>query len=439
MSFYQTVLWQIGHAADVMNLDKGCRVIIERPHREITFSIPLVRDNGEVEVLEGFRVQHNNWLGPYKGGIRFHPDVNMDEVKALATAMTFKSAINNIEFGGGKGGIKLDPSRYSQSELKHISHRYASELAPFIGPDVDVPAPDMNTNEQIMAWMVDAIQMTQPMDKRFDYRRCFTGKSPKIGGTLGRSEATGRGLAYCVEQWAKQSGFNLAGAAFFVQGFGNVGSFASLILQEEYGMKLVAAEDVFGAIYEKNGIDVKALIAYAASTAKSIVGYPKAQALTHEEFFRTTADIFLPCAMENQITGETAKMLKVRLVAEGANGPSDLDGDAVMLSNGIDVIPDILCNSGGVTVSYFEWVQNKYSYKWSLNEVRSKLREISLPATIAFARLLCVIIPTPARLRTSLPRKRCMNTIRCREFIPNNANHFIPSAPKRRFLNWKID
>jgi glutamate dehydrogenase (NAD(P)+) len=317
-------------------------------------------------------VQHNNVLGPFKGGLRYHPAVDIDEVRALATWMTWKSAIADIPFGGAKGGIQCDPSKYSRSELERLTRRFAFALGSNIGPEYDIPAPDVNTNAQTMAWILDTyLSMMSPQERN----RCVhvvTGKPVEAGGSLGRDKATGQGVVYCIEQWAKDRRFNLSKATYFVQGFGNVGSWTAKLLKP-LGATLVAAEDHTGAIANAAGIDPEALSVHVAAHGGGVAGFPGAKAVDHKTFMATQADIFVPAALESQITKGTAPLLNVRLVAEGANGPTDLDGDRILTEKKIDLVPDVLCNAGGVIVSYFEWLQNKRSESWDLKEVDAKL------------------------------------------------------------------
>jgi glutamate dehydrogenase (NAD(P)+) len=373
MSLYDNVRRQFGKAADLMQLDREIRKILGRTTNEIEVTFPVKMDDGRIEMFTGYRVQHNNALGPFKGGLRYHPSVDIDEVRALATWMTWKSAIINIPFGGAKGGIQLDPSSCSLRELERITRRFTFALGNNIGPEYDIPAPDVNTNPQIMAWIVDTYLSTIPPHERQASVHVITGKPVELGGSLGRDKATGQGVVFTIEQWAKDNSFDLNGATYTVQGFGNVGSWAARLLKP-HGSKLVAVEDVTGAILNSKGIDPDELAEYVKQHG-GVSGYPGGAPLDHDAFLRTKADIFIPAAMENQITADTAPLLNVRLVAEGANGPTDPEGDLVLESRGIDVIPDILCNSGGVIVSYFEWLQNKRSEFWDLEEVDAKLHK----------------------------------------------------------------
>ena len=371
-SVYDNVVWQFNKAADLMKLDLDIRKILAKTTNEVIVNFPVKMDDGRIEIFTGYRVQHNNVLGPYKGGLRFHPAVDIDEVRALATWMTWKGALTYIPFGGAKGGIQLDPYKYSFSELERITRRFTFALGNNIGPEYDIPAPDVNTNPQIMAWILDTFVSTMPAHERQACIHVVTGKPIESGGSVGRDKATGQGVVYTIEQWAKDKNFDLSKATYTVQGFGNVGSWTALLLKP-HGAKLIAAEDASGAISNPAGIDPEELVAYAKKNKGLIGGYPKAKAIERKALLQTKADIFVPAALENQITADTAPMLDVKLVAEGANGPTDPDGDRVLEQRGIDVIPDILCNAGGVVVSYFEWLQNKRSEFWELEEVDTKL------------------------------------------------------------------
>ena len=373
-SVYDNVTRQFNKAADLVNLDPDIRKILGMTTNEITVHFPVRMDDGRIEMFTGYRVQHNNALGPFKGGLRFHPSVDIDEVRALATWMTWKSAITNIPFGGAKGGIQLDPFKYSISELERITRRFTFALGNNIGPEYDIPAPDVNTNPQIMAWIMDTYLSTMPPNERQRCTHVVTGKPIESGGSVGRDKATGQGVVFTIEEWAKDHGFSLDGATYLVQGFGNVGSWAARILKQK-GSKLVAVENVSGAILNLKSIDPDELINYAKNNGGLISGYPNAEPIEHDILLQTQADIFIPAAMENQITADTAAWISVKLVAEGANGPTDPDGDMNLRERGIDVIPDILCNSGGVIVSYFEWLQNKRSEFWELEEIDCKLHK----------------------------------------------------------------
>jgi len=372
-SLYSNVIEQFNKAANLMDLDPDIREILQATTNEIIVHFPVKMDDGRIEMFTGYRVQHNDVLGPYKGGLRYHPMVDIDEVRSLATWMTWKGAITDIPFGGAKGGIQLDPSKYSFSELERITRRFTFALGNNIGPEYDIPAPDVNTNAQIMAWILDTYLSTMPPHERQRCTHVVTGKPIEAGGSQGRDKATGQGVVYTIEAWAKDQNFDIGNATYIIQGFGNVGSWAARLLKAQ-GSKLLAVEDVSGAITNAEGIDADELTDYVIKYG-GVKGYSKAEDIDHETFMRTTADIFIPAAMEKQITAETAPWLNVKLVAEGANGPTDIEGDKILQERGIDLIPDILCNSGGVIVSYFEWLQNKRSEFWDLEEVDTKLQK----------------------------------------------------------------
>jgi glutamate dehydrogenase (NAD(P)+) len=377
-SLYQNVMQQFDRAADRMDLDPNIRKILAKTMNEIRVNFPVIMDDGRIEMFTAYRIQHNNALGPFKGGLRYHPSVHTDEVRALAAWMTWKTAVANIPLGGAKGGIQIDPSKYSATEIERITRRFTFALGNTIGPEYDIPAPDVNTNAQIMAWILDTYLSTMPPQER---QRCFhvvTGKPIESGGSQGREKATGQGVVYLIERWAEDTGLDLSQTTYFVQGYGNVGSWAARLM-EPHGAKLLAVEDHTGAISNPEGLDAQDLSDYVLEQG-GVAGYAKAEAMDHETFFKTKADIFIPAALESQITADTAPLLDVKLVAEGANGPTDIEGDQILLEKGIHLIPDILCNAGGVIVSYFEWLQNKRSEFWDLEEVDRKLHRIMLQA-----------------------------------------------------------
>jgi glutamate dehydrogenase (NAD(P)+) len=377
-SVFENVTRQFEKAADLMGLDPDVRRILSKTTNEIVVNFPVKMDDGRIEVFTGYRVQHSNVLGPFKGGLRYHPAVNIDEVRALAAWMTWKTAVANIPLGGAKGGIRLDPSQYSQREIERITRRFTFALGNNIGPEFDIPAPDVNTNAQIMAWFLDTYLSTMPPQFRQSSFHVVTGKPVESGGSVGREKATGQGVVYCIQRWAKDADFDLGDSTYFVQGFGNVGSWAARLVKP-LGATLLAVEDHTGAIYNPAGIDADDLADYVHAK-KGVAGYPGAEPVDHETFMRTRADIFIPAALENQITGVTAPWLDVRLIAEGANGPTDPEGDLILQEKGIDLLPDILANAGGVIVSYFEWLQNKRSEFWELEEVDGKLYRLMMQA-----------------------------------------------------------
>jgi glutamate dehydrogenase (NAD(P)+) len=368
---YEIAQAQLDKAAKALHLDPEIHTILLQPKNELIINFPVRMDDGSYKLFKGYRVQHNNILGPYKGGIRFHPDVHLNECKALASWMTWKCALMEIPFGGAKGGIKFDPTKHSRTELERITRRFTHALGGNIGPDYDIPAPDMGTNSQIMVWMMDTYMNSGDQKDKNRLRGVVTGKSITSGGSQGREKATGQGLVHVVQEWARETNFSLDGSTFAVQGFGNVGSHAARILSR-LGSTLVAVQDHTGAIASSEGLNPRRLAEYVQKNG-GVKGYPGGHPTEKEAFFATECDIMIPAALENQITAETAPLLKCRLVVEGANGPTDLDGDAILQQKGIDLLPDILANAGGVTVSYFEWLQNKRAESWSLEDVDAKL------------------------------------------------------------------
>src|ERR1700677_1638379 len=343
-------------AAQKLNLDEGLWKVLQSPSREIIVHIPVMMDDGHLEVFTGFRVQHSIARGPAKGGLRYAPDVNLDEVRALASWMTWKCAVVNIPFGGAKGGIICDPHKMSQGELERMTRRYTAELFDFIGPEKDVPAPDVNTNEQTMAWIMD----TFSMHSRQTVTAVVTGKPINIGGSRGRREATGRGIMIVCDEAVKKLGMATESTRVIVQGFGNVGSNAALLMSQA-GYKVTGIIEVTGSLYNKNGIDVKALSEYRQKHG-TLAGFPEAEAAGAAELLVTDCDILIPAATENQITSRNADRIKCKILAEGANGPTTASADEILADKGVFVIPDILCNAGGVTTSYFEWVQDRQGY-----------------------------------------------------------------------------
>ncbi|KAA3659225.1 MAG: Glu/Leu/Phe/Val dehydrogenase [Chloroflexi bacterium] len=378
VSVFENVTQQFNKAADLMELEPNIRKILATTQNEVIVNFPVKMDDRRVEVFTGYRVQHNDVVGPYKGGLRYHPAVDIDEVRALAAWMTWKTAVVNIPLGGAKGGIRIDPSHYSFSELERITRRFTFALGSNIGPEFDIPAPDVNTNAQIMAWILDTFISMMPPQERHRNMHVVTGKPIESGGSVGRVKATGQGVIFSIEKWAEDHQFDLNGATYFVQGFGNVGSWASRLLKP-HGSLLLAVEDATGAIYNADGLDADALADYVQANG-GVAGYPGAASVDHETFMRTQADIFIPAALENQITAVSAPWLNVKLIAEGANGPTNPDGDRIIQEKGIALLPDILCNAGGVVVSYFEWLQNKRSEYWDLETVDSKLKNRMLCA-----------------------------------------------------------
>jgi glutamate dehydrogenase (NAD(P)+) len=363
----------VNKAADYIGSDQNIRKILERTTNEIVVNFPVKMDDDRIEMFTGYRVQHNDVLGPFQGGLRFHQGIGIDEVRALARCMTYKAALVDLPLGGASGGIQFDPSKYTLKEVERITRRFTFALGDNIGPEYDIPSLDVNTNPQIMAWILDTYLSTMSPRKRLACIHVVTGKPVESGGSLGRNKATGEGVAFLIEQWAKDKGFNLDGVTYIVQGFGNVGSWTARLLKSS-GLKLVAVEDFTGAIFNSEGIDPDQLSKHVRMN-RAVKGYPNSKPIDHNSFLSTEADLFIPCALENQITADTAPLLNVKLVAEGANSPTDPEGDAILQKKGIDVIPDILCNAGGVIVSYFEWLQNKRSEFWDLEEVDGKLHK----------------------------------------------------------------
>ena len=361
-------------AAQKLNLDEGLWKVLQYPNRELIVHIPVSMDNGKLEVFTGFRVQHSIARGPAKGGIRYAPDVTLDEVRALASWMTWKCAIVNIPFGGAKGGVICDPHKMSMGELERMTRRYTAELIEFIGPEKDVPAPDVNTNEQVMAWMMD----TYSMHMRQTVTAVVTGKPINIGGSRGRREATGRGIMIVCDEAVKKLGLKPKDTRVIVQGFGNVGSNAARLMAQA-GYKVIGVIEVDGALYKKNGIDVEALWKHRERT-KGIAGFTEADSADAAELMLTECEILVPAATENQITSRNADRVKCRILAEGANGPTTAAADEILAQKGVFVIPDILCNAGGVTTSYFEWVQDRQGYFWKESVVNEQLEELMVSA-----------------------------------------------------------
>jgi glutamate dehydrogenase (NAD(P)+) len=366
-SIFNAMLQEFDGAARLLGLDAGIWKILTNPKRQIIVSCPIQMDNGEIEVFTGYRVQYNITLGPAKGGIRYHPDVSLDEVTALAAWMTWKCAVAHIPFGGGKGGIVCDPTRMSRRELEALTRRYVAEIVDAIGPEKDVPAPDVNTNDQIMAWVMD----TYSMHVGHTSTAVVTGKPIEMGGSLGRREATGRGVMIVTREAAKHLGLDIEGATVAVQGFGNVGSVSADLLAK-LGAKIVAVTDWKGGVYNAAGLDIPAMLEYSKQH-KTIDGFPGGEALDNDMLFELDVDVLVPAALENQITEENAPRIRAKIVAEGANGPTTPEAHRSLHERGVFVIPDILANSGGVTTSYFEWVQDRHGYFWTEREVNERL------------------------------------------------------------------
>lgn len=371
---YDNVMQQFNHAADVMGLDDGIRKILSATNNEIVVHFPVKMDDGRIEVFTGYRVQHNNALGPYKGGLRYHPTVDIDAARALAIWMTWKTALAGLPYGGGKGGIEIDPKNYSQAELERITRRFTYSLGDNIGPDLDIPAPDVNTNPQTMAWIADTFVSTKSPATRHLNLHVVTGKPVGSGGLEGRDRATGFGVVVTIKSWAKLKGKELAGKKYIVQGFGNVGYWAAHFLKKE-GAILVGVQDASASIYNESGIDPEALIDHCKGNSGMIAGFTGAELMDGSHFFELDCDIVIPAALGNQITAENAPFIKAELIAEGANGPTNVDAEPILFAKGIDVIPDILCNSGGVIGSYYEWLQNKRSENWKIEAVLEMIED----------------------------------------------------------------
>ncbi len=367
---FESMMQRFDEAAGRLNLDPNIYKILRWPNREITLYIPVMMDDGNYQVFTGYRVQHNFARGPAKGGLRYSPDVSLDEVRALAAWMTWKCAVVNIPFGGAKGGIICDPREMSPIELERLTRRYTAELLDFIGPEKDVPAPDMNTNEQVMAWMMD----TYSMHARHTVTAVVTGKPIEIGGSRGRKEATGRGLLFVCNEACKKFGFRINDTRVVIQGAGNVGGTAALLMHQE-GYKVIGIADITGSLFNSRGLDVPGLLAYLKEH-KTVEGYSEAEHISTADLLELECEILLPAATENQITKQNADRIRCRILAEGANGPTTADADEIVSAKNIFVIPDILANAGGVTVSYFEWVQDRMGFFWNENTVNTRLHEI---------------------------------------------------------------
>ncbi len=370
---YENMLAVLDEAASRLGLKEADYITLRYPEREMIVSIPVRMDNGEMKVFEGYRVQHNSARGPYKGGIRFHQNSDLDEVKALAAWMSFKCAIVNIPYGGAKGGIKVDPSKLSRDELIRLTRRYTTRILPIIGPDQDIPAPDVNTNGEVMGWIMD----TYSMFKGHSVPGVVTGKPIEIGGSIGRTEATGRGVTIITRQCLEHLGMSYENSAYATQGMGNVGGTAAQILYDK-GCKIVAVSDYSGGVYNENGLDIPAIRTYLSDKTKALIDYVSddVKHISNDEVITCCCDVLIPAALENQITGENAAGVQAKVIIEAANGPTTVEADKILEEKGIVVVPDILANAGGVVVSYFEWVQNIQSMAWDLDEVNRTLKKI---------------------------------------------------------------
>ncbi len=383
---------QFDLAAERLNLDPGLRAVLREPRRALTVTFPVHMDDGSVKVFTGYRVQHNLGRGPAKGGIRYHQDVTIDEVKALAMWMTWKCAVVGIPYGGGKGGVVVDPKKLSKKELEALSRRFFTEISVLVGPERDIPAPDVNTTPQVMAWFMD----TYSMHQGYTVPAVVTGKPISIGGSEGRNEATARGCVFTIIDAAAHLGIDLGKATVVVQGFGNAGSIAAQLMEAE-GSKVIAVSDTGGAIVKQDGLDIGKVIAWKKEHG-TVVGFPGSTRISNAELLELECDVLIPAALENQITAANAANIKAKIVAEAANGPTTPEADEILYANGVFLIPDILANAGGVTVSYFEWVQDLNRDHWSEAVVNAKLKEIM---DRSFAEVLAMQQNAKVNMRTA--------------------------------------
>jgi len=367
---WATALSQLDEAAEFMGLEHGLREVFRQPKRILTVAIPVRMDDHHVQVFTGFRVHHSLARGPSKGGLRYHPDVSVDEVKALAMWMTWKCAVVGIPYGGAKGGVQVDPKQLSDGELERLTRRYASEILPFIGPERDIPAPDVNTDERIMAWIMD----TYSVNLGYSVPGVVTGKPVSIGGSQGRSGATSRGVVTVAMQALKQRGMEAEGRSVAIQGFGKVGGFAAQLFHDA-GFNVIGISDYNGGVFNARGLNPTALMRHK-DDAQTIAGYPGADAITNEELLTLDCDVLVPAAIEDQITEQNADAVRAKIVVEGANGPTTPEADHILNDRGVLIVPDVLANAGGVTVSYFEWVQDIQAYFWTEDEVNKRMREV---------------------------------------------------------------
>ncbi len=393
---FSVAVQQFNIAADALELEHDLRGVLSHCQRELTVHFPVEMDDGSVQVFAGHRVQHNSGPGPTKGGIRYHQNVNLSEVKALAMWMTWKCAVVGLPFGGAKGGVQVNPKLLSQNELQNLTRRYTAEIAPFIGPTVDIPAPDVNTNPQVMAWLMD----TYSMNVGYSVPGVTTGKPLVLGGSAGRNEATGRGCVYAIEEAAKHQGMDLGKSATVVQGYGNAGSVVARLMDED-GSRVVAVSDSRGGIYNKAGLDLAKVDRHKARTG-TVVGFAEAENVTNAELLELPCDILVPAALEAQITTSNADQISAMLIAEAANGPTTPEADRILYDKGVVILPDIFANAGGVTVSYFEWVQALQAFPWTEQQVNERLKEImqrSYAAVIETAQTHRVHLRTAALIR----------------------------------------
>ncbi len=389
---FEAMMSRFDRAAELLDLEPGLYKVLRHPEKQIIVSVPVLMDSGELEVFTGYRVLYNTSRGPAKGGIRFDMQVNLEEVKALAAWMTWKCAVVNLPFGGAKGGVICDPLKMSVNELERLTRRYTAGIMATLGPDSDVPAPDVNTNERVMAWVMD----TYSMHKQHTVTAVVTGKPVEMGGSLGRREATGRGCMIVTKEALRHLGMPIQGTTVGIQGFGNVGSVAAQLLVKE-GCKIIAVSDRTGGVYNAKGLDVESAIAYVKQH-KSLEGFKGGEAMTNDELLTMSVDVLVPAALENVITSKNATKVQARVICEGANGPTTAAADSILDEKGIFVIPDILANAGGVTVSYFEWVQDRGGYFWPEDVVNDRLREIM---TRSFADVLQLSKQHKVNMRTA--------------------------------------
>jgi glutamate dehydrogenase/leucine dehydrogenase len=410
---FETAKRQVDIVADLIGLDGGIREVLKHPKRELTVNFPVRMDDGSIRVFTGYRVQYNMARGPCKGGIRYHPQVTLDEVRALAAWMTWKCAVVNIPYGGAKGGVICDPKHMSKVELEHLTRRYASEISPLIGPEMDIPAPDVYTDSQTMSWIMD----TYSMQKGYSVPGVVTGKPIALGGSEGRGEATGRGCAYTIREAAKDAGVRVKGATVAVQGYGNAGSVAANLLHADQGAVIVAVSDSKGGIFKADGLNPHSVEEYKAKTG-SVVGFPGSKAISNEEVLEAKVDILVPAALENQITGKNADKIQAKMVAEAANGPTLPEADTILFQKKVTVLPDILANAGGVTVSYFEWAQDIQGFFWPLEEVNQRLERVMVRS---YADVHKVAVEKKVHNRTAayvLAIQRVVDAIKTRGFYP---------------------
>lgn len=369
-NIWEITLSRLDEIMDLLKLSYGIKEYLRTPRKSVEVAVPVKMESGDVRIFTGYRIQHNTNRGPAKGGVRYHPEVNLNEMKALAMLMTWKCAVVNIPFGGAKGGVAVDPEKLSEKELENLTRRYIFELIPIIGPQKDIPAPDVGTNQKVMAWIMD----TYSLDRGYMVPGVVTGKPIELGGSQGREDATARGCVYTILSALKTMNIDTTDLDVVIQGFGNVGSNAAKILYD-LGFRIIALSDVRGAIYNRKGVNPYKVLEHVAKT-KTVKSYKEAEDIERDSIFSIPCDMLIPAALENQITKENAPHIKAKIVAEGANAPTTPEADEILLENGIFIIPDILCNAGGVTVSYFEWVQGNDAYFWSKRKVYLKLRDV---------------------------------------------------------------